>query len=299
MPADQRAFLGWTPRQASPTLVAPRTAPDGAEGLAAVWPYGPGYAPHMLVVGTTGGGKTSAKRVILVDRVTAPGRRKVVIIDGKGGGDYTMFRGQPAVAEIVNVNPLADPESPEKAAAAVKAVLAEVRTRNAATERAQREAWATRRTPAYSAPPELWLVIDEWMSLIYQCRKLDVDLVGDAIEIGRVGRSTDTHLLIGTQRPDTKSVEAGLPGELKAQLGARVAAVGPLGLRKLEAIMAFDDAEARRLVPRELGGCLLMVGDTFVPYVTPYMPNPTSEDPSITDEQRARVWALLPAREAA
>ena len=299
MAGEHRVFLGSTDRVHSPHLVVPRTWPDGREGLAAEWHYGPGGPPHALVVGTSGGGKTSLLRVMLLDLVTRPGRRRIVVIDGKGEGDFTMFRGQPQVAEIVQVNTLTDPESPERAVDAVRTVLAEVRTRNATLQRAQLEAWRTRRTPAYVPPPELWLVIDEWMSLLYDCRRLDSDLVGDAIQVGRLGRSTDVHLLAATQRPDSKSVEAGLPGELKAQLGARIAAVGPLGMRKVEATMAFDDADARGRIPAELGGCLLQIGNTYVPFTAPHLRNPTSADAAVTDEQRAAVWALLPAREAA
>ena len=38
----------------------------------------------------------------------------------------------------------------------------------------------------------------------------------------------------------------------------------------------------------------MRVGNTEVPFVAPKLVNPTTVDRSITDEERAAVWSMLP-----
>jgi energy-coupling factor transporter ATP-binding protein EcfA2 len=300
--ADQRVFLGWAAKPKPSPLTAMRDDPEtGRPHLAATWPYGPGGAPHMLVVGTTGGGKSSLLRLMLLDLVSQPGRRGLVIIDGEGAGEFTMFRRAPNVAAIVNSNEKAYPGSVRAAKQAFTSALAEIVDRNADLTRAQEEAEQTRRTPAYTPPAPLFVVVDGWMPLIYDIgrtlgAKARDEAVGDAIQAARLGRKVDVHLVFGTHRPDARSVESGLPGELKALLPCRVAAVGPLGLRKVEAEMAFDDSTVKDRVPSELGGCMLQVGNTEVAFRAPRMVNPTTADPAVDDAARAAVWRRLPRR---
>jgi len=310
---DRRVFLGWVDEaKAKPSPLLVRHGDDWA----ATWPYGPGGAPHMAVVGTTGGGKSSLLRMLALGLVRLPGERGIIIIDGEGAGEFTMFRRARNVAAIVNSNEAADTGSVALADQALADVLAEVIGRNADLTRAQQQAEATRRTPDYVPPADLFVVVDGWMSLVYDIGKVLAGsareqtrmrerAVGRALQIARIGRKVGVHLVLAMHRPDARSVETGLPGELKSLLGARVAAVGPLGLRKVEAEMCFDDATAGARVPRDehgngvLGGCLLQIGATEVPFKVPPQANPTSADPAVTDEQRAAVWRRLPSAAAA
>ena len=172
-------------------------------------------------------------------------------------------------------------------------------TRNGDLEKAQDEAERTRRTPTYEPPTELIIVIDEWMAMMWDFAqilgaKAQRQAIGQAIQIGRLGRKVSVHLVIATQRPDAKSDDDGLPGELKAQLGCRIAAVGPLGMLPSESLMCFGDTDTGNAAPSVLGGCVMRVGNTEVPFVAPKMVNPTTVDRSITDEERAAVWSMLP-----
>jgi hypothetical protein len=87
-----------------------------------------------------------------------------------------------------------------------------------------------------------------------------------------------------------------MPPELKKQLGLRVAAVGPLGITASEAGMVFDEPVTP---PKELGGCLMKVGATLVPFVVPPWSNATDARSGLTSEQRREAFRLLPSPEAA
>lgn len=317
MPEFQRTFLGWAvnPTNGS-ALTEPNTLTETRDNhLAAVWPYGPGYGPSKLVVGGAGGGKTTGLRVELVDVFSDPAEQRpwVRIIDGKGAGSFTMFKYQDSLKALVDVNPVGDPESVERAGQAIQDVLRETLDRYKLMKEAQ-DAWAAHLAgkgpaPRYTPPPKSFLYVDEWMSLCYHFgrvlgkargAKARDTAVAQGVEIARIGREVDVHLVIATQRPDARSIEAGLPGEMKAQLGARQAAVGRLGLRKLEAEMCFDDSSAKERVPKDedgnylLGGQLLQVGNVEVAYQVPRMDNPTTADPTLSLQRRLTVWRRLP-----
>jgi hypothetical protein len=300
-----RAFLGWVDENKvkRSSLVAPRYNPaEGREHLAATWNRGAGVSPHALIVGTTGGDKASLVRLATLDLVRE--KRKVrerldlTIIDGAGAGEYTFLRSVPGV-EIINSNDDAHPGSVKVAAEALRLALEEVITRNAALEKAQDEAERARRTPTYEPPTEVIVVIDEWMAMMWDFAQIlgaevQRQAIGQAIQIGRLGRKVSVHLVVATQSRDAKSDDAALPGELKAQLGCRIAAVGPLGMLPVESLLCFGDADTGHAAPSVRGGCVMRVGNTRVPFIAPRMVNPTTVERSVTDEERAAVWSMLP-----
>lgn len=321
--AEQHVFLGWIDEdKVGPSpLVGPWD--DGGPRrhgerfpLAAIWPYGPNGAPHLRVVGTTGGGKSSLLRMLGRGLVRRPGPRAITIIDAEGAGEYTALERMPGVAEVVNVNPAADRKlqegqasSVDRAGQAIADHLALAVERNEAMMQTQ-AAWrrhladpAHVRPPDYEQPGEVFLVIDGWNTLRYalgRFLKAKVDPVDDAIQIGLLGRKVDVHLVIASQvmYASRSKDDQGFPSELKKQLAAVVAAVGPLGLTETEGAMAFDNRDAGRLVPPVPGGCLLQVGATRVPFVVPWWQNPTTADPSVSSDMRRAAYRLLPPPEA-
>jgi hypothetical protein len=316
--ADQRVFLGQirpedrTKLEGSPLV----RSWDMGHGLepAAVWDYGPGGPPHAGVWGTTGGGKSSLLRMIGRGLVKKPGPRAITFIDAEGAGEFTMFRRMPGIAQIINVNPAADkllsdgePTSVQRAAAAIADHLALSVDRNLKREQAAAE-WeaylvdpAHRQPPTYRPPAEAFLFIDGWASLCYCLNryiKTRLDPVSDAVMIARNGRKTDVHLVLADQVSYAKRSkdDAGLPSELKKQLGNRIAAVGPLGITATEASMVFDDPNVTP--PKELGGCLMKVGATMVKFVVPPWRNATDPGVPLTADERRAAYRLLPPPEA-
>jgi hypothetical protein len=287
---------------------------DGAP--AAIWNFGPGGPPHAGFWGTTGGGKSSIIRMVLRGLVRRDGPRAITPIDAEGAGEFTAFRRMPGIAQIINVNLAADrllPEgkatSVERAAQAIKDHVTLATERQLALDEAS-AAWeahlvdpAHHQPPKYQAPAEAFLIIDGWATLCYNLgrylpRGQRIDPVEDAIWIARNGRKTDVHLLIADQVSYAKRSkgDTGMPPELKKQLGLRVAAVGPLGITASEAGMVFDEPVTP---PKELGGCLMKVGATLVPFVVPRWDNPTDPRSSLTSDERREAFRLLPSPEAA
>jgi hypothetical protein len=311
---DQRVFLGWVDEDK--VKPSPLVDPDTYDGAAAaIWPYGPGGAPHMRIVGTTGGGKSSLLRLLLRGLVRKPGQRGIIIIDGEGAGEFTVLEGMPGVLAVINVNPAADrnleegqPTSVELAASAIASTLEEAVERNEKMMRAQ-AAWKAHlddpahvQPPTYRPPAELWLVVDGWGSLRYilnRYLKVKLDPVEDMVMIGRNGRKTDVHLIVADQvtYASRGKDDDGMPSRLKKQLSCSVAAVGALGLTESEGKMAFDDANAGRLVPPVPGGCLMQVGATRVPFVVPSWLNATTADPAVGPAERRAAYRLLPSPE--
>jgi hypothetical protein len=309
---DQRVFLGRVDPekvQGSPLV----RLWDGA--LAAVWPYGSGGAPHMRIVGTTGGGKSSLLRMLERGLVHKPTVRTMAmtIIDAEGAGEHTVMEGMPGVADVINVNPAADakladgvPTSVERAAAAIADHLALSVERNEERMLAQ-AAWlallkdpAHHREPAYQAPGELWLIIDGWATLqqvLARYSKLKADTVEDLTQYGQNSRKTNGHLVVADQvtYASKSKDDDGMPSRLKKQLSCSVAAVGALGLTASEGRMAFDDEHAGRLIPRVPGGCLMQVGATRVPFIVPPWDNATDPTARLTLDQRRAAYRLLPA----
>lgn len=300
-----RAFLGWVDesRVKPSALVLPRFNPaEGRQHLAATWNRSPGVAPHALIVGATGGGRSSLIRLATLDLVRekrkARERLDLTIIDGAGAGEYTFLRSVPGV-EIINCNDDAHPGSVKVAAEALRLAVEEVITRNAALEKAKDEAERARRTPTFEPPTEVILVVDEWLAMMWDFAQIlgaevQRQAIGQAIQIGRLGRKVSVHLVVATQSREAKSDDAELPGELRAQLGCRIAAVGPLGMLPVESQLCFGDADTAHAAPSVPGGGVMRVGNTRVPFIAPKMVDPATVDPAVTDEERAAVWSMLP-----
>lgn len=300
---DRRLFLGYHPNQDAPLSDLVRSQ-DGYRAV--VWPYG--TAPHMRVVGTTGGGKSSFLRMLLRGLVRKPGLRAITVIDAEGAGEFDVFTGMPGIASVLNLDPIADPPSVAAAADAIAATLALSVEMNGERRHAQ-AAWreyladpAHHQPPKYERPGETWLVVDGWGSLRYDLNryhKAKLDPVEDAVQIGRNGRKTDVHLIIADQvmYASRSKDDDGMPSRLKKQLNCSVAAVGPLGLTASEAQMAFDTPNVE--APAELGGCLMQIGATRVPLIVPPWPLATDPTAPLTVDQRRDAFRLLPAPGAA
>jgi hypothetical protein len=315
---EQRVFLGWVdPNKdwADNPLVRPED--DGGprrhgehHPLAATWRYGPGGPPHLRVVATTGGGKSSLLRMILRGLVRRPGRRSILVLDAEGAGEFTVFTGMPGITRIVDVNPVADPTSVEVAAEVLVATLKEANDRNEQMQRVQ-QAWQAHlvdpahvQPPTYQPPAELFLVIDGWGTLLHNLNRYHrakLDPVEDAVQTGILGRKVDVHLVIADQvmYAQRSKDDPGMPSRLKKQLNGVIGAAGALGMTDTEAGMAFDDPNAAKRIPPVPGGCLLKVGASMVPFVVPRWLNATTADPSVSSADRRAAYRLLPPPGAA
>lgn len=272
---DERVFLGWALNRAH----GPLTHPHGRH-TAAVWPWR--TVPMAMVVGSTGGGKTTLLRGAATTLIKTPAPPALVLADGKGANSFMMFAGLDGV-EVCN--------GPRDVADAVQGVHDTLTQRLTQLDQARQRAAATRGPAGYLPPRPLHFWLDEYIAWVLDLNPNDrKQAISQLTRVGLLGREVGIHLLLAMQRPDAKAIDTGLPGSLKAQLKLRVAATGLMGMDGLEARMCFDDTNANP--PAILGGGLVRAGRHEVPFKVPFVADPTS--PETTAGDRAAAWRRLP-----
>ena len=236
--------------------------------------------PHLLVTGTTGGGKSRLMETMAL--VALDWGWDVEIIDFKGGGDFWAATSHGA--RVVS--------TPKESTAALTAAADDIAARNSlmrqvpvARERADGRVVEDRATSLRDLPPEVrrehdlrprLVLIDETASILDDKKGGGMAALRRAVQLGR---SAGVHLVIGLQRPDADL----LPGFIKHNVGARVL-FGPSD-KEAElmvlgsAVGGLDDVE--RTAPRPAGRALasgvggrpiarfhafLLERDTYLPF---------------------------------
>lgn len=266
----------------------PLTITNGDGSLSAVWPD---YANGLLLVGSTGNGKSSLLRQITYSLLKTDGPKAIHLADGKFSGGFLMFEDVPGVASVAN--------TPAMITSLVRFYFAEVEDRYTKLSDARTSAQQTRARPEYQPPGPLYLILDEYLNWVLALSdKERKEVIAKLVRIGSIGREVRCRLVIATQRPGTKDGgDTGLPGPLKAQLKARVAATGMLGIDRIEARMAFDeDAYAARMPDPKVGHGYIQVGPHEAGFRTPWLADPT--DPDTSDRDRQHAWDLLFPKDA-
>lgn len=171
--------------------------------------------PHMIVVGTTGSGKSELLRTVVASMAlrASPTEVNVVLVDYKGGSAFDACARLPHVAGVVTD---LDAEDGGKAAGRVlRGLEAELRRR----ERVLRATGASDRAEYQCSQPaepmpRLVIVVDELAAL-----RVDLpDFVSALVSVAQRGRSLGLHLVLATQRPGTE-----LTPDLVANVSVRVA----------------------------------------------------------------------------
>lgn len=188
-----------------------------------------GQAPHVLIGGSTGSGKSVVLHGILCGLLLHSGEPlRLHLCDAKGTelGDY---QGAPKVARVATrVEDIV-----EVVGGLVQTMDERFRElgarglRDIVQAREQKLDW----------PCEL-LVLDELTDLLMQAPRAEADLV----RLAQKGRGAGIHLILATQRPDAKT----LPGNLRSNVPARVA----LAVQKAtESTIILDERGAESLMP--------------------------------------------------
>ena len=260
----------------------PVTTLDDKGRRFAVWPD---YANGLLLVGSTGNGKSTLLRYLTASLLRTDGSKAVHLADGKFSGAFLMFFDVPGIADIAS--------TPDHIADMVRGYFEEVESRYLKLATARADAGKTRTRPDYDPPGPLYLILDEYLNWVLALGERErKEVIAKLVRVGSIGREVGCRLVIATQRPGTKEVDTGLPGLLKAQLRCRVAATGMLGLDSIEARMAFDeDAYAAKMPPPRHGHGFVKVGRHEVKFRTPWLADPT--DPDTSDRDRQAAWDLL------
>lgn len=185
-------------------------------------------APHLLVGGTSGSGKSQLLKVIVLCLLQMPSV-EITIIDPKAGASFAEFSGRE------NIKILGDVDS---ANAFVESLAKEMDSRYAAHEQGQ--SW---NNFSYKI-----LIIDEVNDLIMQ----DKEVLHFLKRLGVKGRESKIHIIVASQRPDFNTLGV-LRSNLPSQIALRVS-------KDKESKIILDETGAEKLTGN--GDMLIKLGDS-------------------------------------
>jgi hypothetical protein len=230
--------------------------------------------PHLLVGGTTGGGKSVFLNNLILTLVGAlsPERLGLVLIDLKGGLEFWRYRDLPHLLCPVVCDVRAVVQ-------ALGSVLDELDRRYPAFREAgceQLGAW--NRLHPDRQLPYIVLVVDELAEVTAkgstdaeeQARRKQV--VAALGTIGRMGRALGIHLVLCTQRPDAEV----LPGQIKGQMGATIA-FRARDMIQSEVLLGQGDVTAAMLPQEAKGRAYFKGSEEGVMVQTPLVRPPDAE----------------------
>ena len=172
------------------------------------------HAPHTLIAGSTGSGKSVLMQniVLAVAATNTPDEARLVLIDPKQGVDYFPFEGLPHLSGPLIIDPA-------EASARLEQLVVEMDTRygKLRSARVQNLAAYNEKAPKAERLPFIWVIHDEFAEWMM------VDAYKDAVTqtVSRLGvkaRAAGIHLVFAAQRPDANV----MPMQLRANLGNRL-----------------------------------------------------------------------------
>ncbi|MGK5085319.1 FtsK/SpoIIIE domain-containing protein [Bdellovibrionota bacterium FG-1] len=186
--------------------------------------------PHLLVAGQTGGGKSSFLREMIVTLYLNQSDLEFTLIDLKGGIEFQIFENLKRAHVIPDVE---------------RAIAALVRAEDVLKKRmVLLKEHGCKDIDAYQAMrPQVSLarqviIIDEAAEMFlagHHAKSADIQRArGVLSQIARLGRSVGVHLVIATQRPDSRAldpqVKANLTGVLCFQMQNDTSSITVLGV---------------------------------------------------------------------
>lgn len=185
----------------------------GEGGREVIWKVG--INPHMLIAGETGSGKSVTQRAILLHALSQPNMR-VLLVDPKRVELIAYVKHPSVLRTTIDLA-----ESVEL----IEQLFAEMASRY----QRMKDEGVNHFEKMANVPPAILLMVDEVYTLLATSGlKSEEGKEEDALHmratallgrIAREGRAAGIHLVLATQRPDAKVI----PGEMKSNLGARVA----------------------------------------------------------------------------
>lgn len=200
---------------------------------------GKDHAPHTLIAGTTGSGKSVLMQniILAISATNTPGEARIILIDPKQGVDYFSFEDLPHLdGGIIDLQ--------DAALSRIEALVKEMdeRYRKLREARAPNLRVYNERISASERLPVIWLIHDEfaeWMMV----EEYKQNVTAAVARLGVKARAAGIHLVFAAQRPEANV----MPMQLRANLGNRlILRVDSEGTSEL----ALGDKGAERLLGR-------------------------------------------------
>ena len=172
----------------------------------------PEPAPHTLVAGSTGSGKSVLVQNILlgIAATNRPEQAQIVLIDPKSGVDYFAFELLPHLTDGII-------DQTEAALAKLEALVVEMERRYGLFKEARVSNIRSYNQKADVQLPTIWVVHDEFADWM----QIDTYRAGVEAAVSRLGvkaRAAGIYLIFAAQRPDASV----FPMQLRSNLGNRL-----------------------------------------------------------------------------
>ena len=217
------------------------------------------HAPHTLIAGSTGSGKSVLMQNLIlgIAATNTPVYARIILIDPKQGVDYQSFEGLPHLQDGII-------DEQGNALARLRELVGEMDSRYARLRSSRSNSLAAynQKVPERERLPVIWVIHDEfaeWM-LVDDYKEQVTSLVS---RLGVKARAAGIHLVFAAQRPDANV----MPMQLRTNLGNRlILRVDSEGTSEI----ALGEKGAERLLGRghllaKLEGCTLTYAQ--VPFV--------------------------------
>lgn len=172
------------------------------------------HAPHTLIAGSTGSGKSVLMQNILlgIAATNTPEQARIVLIDPKQGVDYFQFEGLPHLGGGVIVDD-------QQAIQRLRMLVQEMddRYKQLKAAKANNITSYNAKVAATDQMPTIWLIHDEfaeWMMVEEYKESVSTTVQ----RLGVKARAAGIHLIFAAQRPDANV----MPMQLRANLGNRL-----------------------------------------------------------------------------
>lgn len=172
------------------------------------------HAPHTLIAGSTGSGKSVLMQniILAIAATNTPAQAKIVLIDPKQGVDYFSFESIPHLEGSLLVESDAAIERLQQLVTEMDARYARFRTARCPNLDTYNE-----RAAVADRLPVIWVIHDEfaeWM-MVEEYKEAVTNIVA---RLGVKARAAGIHLVFAAQRPDANV----MPMQLRANLGNRL-----------------------------------------------------------------------------
>ena len=219
-------------------------------------------APHLLIAGATGAGKSVCMNIIIMSMLYkySPDQLKLIMVDPKQV-EFAAYQKLPHLLTPVIFDT-------EKVALALKWAVREMERRLKILQKAgSRDLLSFNARPVENRMPFIVVIIDELADIMATAK---VDVETSLARLAAKARATGIHVIIATQRPDVKVITGTIKSNFPVRIAFRVASAtdsmtilggkgaeallgkgdmlyksGGIGLERIQGAMAQDDERNR------------------------------------------------------